>query len=51
MYARLDAISRRLDFRGALHNRNYELALRRLAPDVPLEILRTLADTLDPQGI
>lgn len=51
MYARLDAISRRLDFRGALHNRNYEPALQRLAPDAPVETLQTLADTLDPQGI
>ena len=51
MYARLDAISHRLDFRGALHNRNYEPMLQRLAPDAPIEVLQTLADTLDPQGI
>ena len=33
MYSRLDTISHRLDFRGALHNRNYEPMLR--APRAP----------------
>ena len=51
MYTRLDAISHRLDFRGALHNRNYEPMLARLAPKAPIDVLQTLADTLDPQGI
>ena len=51
MYERLDAITHRLDFRGALHNRNYESMLRRLSPDAPIDVLKTLADTLDPQGI
>jgi hexosaminidase len=51
MYARLDAITHRLDFRGALHNRNYDTMLRRLAPGAPLEVLKTLVDTLDPQRI
>jgi hexosaminidase len=51
MYERLDTITHRLDFRGALHNRNYEPMLRRLATGAPLEVLQTLADTLDPQGI
>ncbi len=32
MYTRLDAISHRLDFRGALHNRNYEPNARPTCP-------------------
>jgi hexosaminidase len=51
MYARLDAITHRLDFRGALHNSNHDTMLRRLAPSAPLAVLKTLSDTLDPQGI
>ncbi|MFN7923425.1 MAG: family 20 glycosylhydrolase [Bryobacteraceae bacterium] len=51
MYRRLDGITHRLDHFGALHNRNYEPMLRRLAPLAPVDALRTLADALDPTGI
>ncbi|MCC6588214.1 MAG: family 20 glycosylhydrolase [Bryobacterales bacterium] len=51
MYRRLDAITHRLDFRGARHNLNYEPMLRRIAPSAPVDALKTLADALDPLGI
>lgn len=51
MYERLEEISRRLDLRGARHNRNAGPMLRRIAPQAPIDALRTLASALDPLGI
>ena len=51
MHVRMDEISRRLDWRGTLHNRNYREMLERLAGPVAAEDLRVLADALQPLGI
>ncbi|MFN0171117.1 MAG: beta-N-acetylhexosaminidase [Bryobacteraceae bacterium] len=49
MHQRLEAISRRLDWRGVVHNTNYGTMLHRLSshPDA----LKTLADVVEPLGI
>ncbi len=45
MYARLEKVSRKLDFLGLTHNSNYGPMLARLAPEGDL---RTLADLVEP---
>jgi hexosaminidase len=51
MYQRLDRVSDWLDWRGVVHNRNYSAMLQRLAPDAPLDALKTLGDAVEPLGI
>ena len=51
MYQRLDRISGWLDWRGVRHNSNYRAMLQRLAPDTPIDALRTLGDAVEPLGI
>lgn len=51
MYRRLDRISDWLDWRGVTHNNNYRAMLQRLAPNAPIDALRTLGDAVEPLGI
>ncbi len=48
MYARLDEISRRLDWLGLTHNSSYALMLRRIAGTDDISSLRVLADVVEP---
>ncbi len=52
MYRRLAAVGVRLEEAGLLHEKNYELMLRRLAGDqatsADVQTLRTLADIIEP---
>ncbi|HVT95190.1 MAG TPA: beta-N-acetylhexosaminidase [Bryobacteraceae bacterium] len=50
LYARLDAVSRELDWRGVRHEVNYMPMLQRLAPGHE-ELLGTLAGVVEPLGI
>jgi hexosaminidase len=51
MYQRLDRISDWLNWRGVTHQSNYSPMLQRLAPDAPLNALKTLGDAVEPLGI
>jgi hexosaminidase len=48
MYARLDEVSRRLDWLGLTHNSSYALMLRRIAGTDDISSLRVLADVVEP---
>ncbi|HME10403.1 MAG TPA: family 20 glycosylhydrolase, partial [Bryobacteraceae bacterium] len=48
MYARLEAVSRSLDWRGLTHRSNYSKMLERLADGGAPEPLQTLADIVEP---
>jgi len=48
MYARLEEISRRLDWLGLTHNSNYVPMLERLTGSGNIAPLRTLADVVEP---
>jgi hexosaminidase len=48
MYARLDEISRRLDWLGLTHNSSYAPMLRRIAGTDDISALRVLADVVEP---
>jgi hexosaminidase len=51
MYARLEAVSRLLDFAGVRHRANSELMVERLAGGAPLDSLRTLAEAAEALGL
>jgi hexosaminidase len=51
MYARLEPVSRQLEWTGVRHRANYEPMLDRLAGGRPAEPLRTLADAVEALGI
>jgi len=48
MYARMDKISRWLDWVGLTHNTSYSSMLRRIAGTDDITALRTLADVVEP---
>jgi len=48
MYRRLDIISFRLEELGLLHEKNYEMMLRRLTNNQNIQPLKTLVDVLEP---
>ena len=48
MYARLEEVSRRLDWLGLTHNSSYEPMLRRIAGRKDVAALRVLADVVEP---
>jgi hexosaminidase len=50
MYARLDAVSRNLEFTGAMHRAYYQPMLDRIAGSQPVAPLRVLADVSDALG-
>lgn len=50
MYARLEPVSRNLQFTGVLHRANYEPMLDRLAGSQPVAPLRVLADAVEALG-
>jgi hypothetical protein len=51
MYARLDAVSRNLEFTGAMHRAYYGPMLDRLAGTQPVGPLRVLADVVEAYGL
>jgi hexosaminidase len=51
MYARLDVVSRQLEWYGLTHRSSYRLMLVRLAGSQPVEPLRVLADVVQPVGL
>ena len=51
MYARLEAVSRMLEWTGVQHRANYAPMLSRLAADRPNEPLRVLADASEALGL
>jgi hexosaminidase len=51
MYARLEPVSRGLEWTNLRHRANYQPMLERLAGDAPAEALRILADACDALGI
>jgi hexosaminidase len=51
MYARMEAVSRLLEWTGIEHRANYEPMLDRLAAGRPAEPLRVLADACEAQGL
>ncbi len=51
MYARLDPISRNLQFTGVRHLANYQPMLDRLAGDGPVEPVRVLAEAVEALGL
>jgi plasmid stabilization system protein ParE len=51
MYARLDVISRNLEFTGAMHRAYYQPMLDRIAGDQPSLPLRVLADVTEALGL
>ncbi len=51
MYARLDAISRNLEFTGAMHRAYYQPMLDRIAGSQPVGPLRVLADVVEALGL
>jgi hexosaminidase len=51
MYARLEPVSRNLEFTGAMHRANYQPMLDRLAGDQPVEPLRVLAEAVEALGL
>lgn len=48
MYARLERVSRWLEYSGLRHRSNYEPMLSRLAANRPVESLKILADVVEP---
>ena len=51
MYARLEPVSRNLQFTGVMHRANYEPMLDRLAGDQPVAPLRIVADASEAYGL
>jgi hexosaminidase len=51
MYARLEPVSRNLEFTGAMHRANYQPMLDRLAGDRPGAPLRVVADAVEALGL
>jgi hexosaminidase len=51
MYARLDAVSRNLEFTGAMHRAYYQPMLDRMAGSQPPGPLRVLADVVEAFGL
>ena len=51
MYRRLEIISIQLEELGLLHERNYEMMLRRLAGGRDIKALKTLTDVIEPVKI
>jgi len=51
MYARMEAVSRLLEFAGVRHRANFEPMLARLAGGAPLDPLRTLAEAAEALGL
>lgn len=51
MYARLDPVSRNLQFTGVMHRANFEPMLDRLAGDQPVGPLQVLADAVEAFGL
>jgi len=51
MYARLDPVSRNLEFTGVMHRAYYQPMLDRIAGDQPVGPLRTLADAVEALGL
>jgi hexosaminidase len=51
MYARMEAVSRQLDFAGVRHHANGERMVARLAGGAPLEPLRTLVEAAEALGL
>jgi hexosaminidase len=51
MYARLEPVSRNLEFTGAMHRANYQPMLDRIAGDQPVGPLRVLADAVEAFGL
>lgn len=51
MYARLDAVSRNLEFTGAMHRAYYQPMLDRIAGSQPVWPLRVLADVIEAYGL
>ncbi len=51
MYARLDPVSRNLQFTGVRHLANYQPMLDRLAGDGPVEPVRVLAEAVEALGL
>ncbi len=51
MYARLEPVSRNLQFTGVMHRATYEPMLDRLAGDRPVGPLRVLADAVEALGL
>lgn len=51
MYARLEAVSRQLEWTGVTHRSNYGEMLSRLAGARPVEPLRVLADASEARGL
>ena len=51
MYARLESVSRNLEFTGAMHRAYYQPMLDRIAGNQPAEPLRVLADSVESFGL
>jgi hypothetical protein len=51
MYVRLEAVSRNLEFTGAMHRAYYQPMLDRMAGDQPVGPLRVLADVSEALGL
>jgi hypothetical protein len=51
MYARLDAVSRNLEFTGAMHRAYYQPMLDRIAGNQPVGPVRVLADSIEALGL
>jgi hexosaminidase len=51
MYARLDVVSRNLEFTGAMHRAYYQPMLDRIAGDQPAGPLRVVADAVEALGL
>jgi hexosaminidase len=51
MYARMEAVSRYLEYTGIHHRSNYEPMLQRIAGAGPVEPVRVVADAVEPLGI
>jgi len=48
MYRRLDAVSLDLEYLGLMHEKNYEMMLRRLTQGTDITPLKTLVDVIEP---
>jgi hexosaminidase len=51
MYARMDRVSRKLDWTGIDHRRNQERMLSRIAGDEPAQSIQTIANAVEALGI
>jgi len=51
MYVRLEAVSRNLEFTGAMHRAYYQPMLDRIAGNQPVGPLRVLADSIEALGL